>query len=266
MAALNQPKWRKFLSLKGEPKVKNIEIPSTENSKVKDKNASSHSNGTSQSMPSPPTKKRQRTEEEIAARKAKKLKSKGKEGQEWQKLTEDREKQLSASENQDGTIPATDEESKVPNANETTPAKITEPSTDELLSKKAREISKARRKEKLQEKQQQSPKKEKVKVDQNLDRKSKQVEEYLDAYGKHVDSGSEWKFKKQYQIWILKHLYDYQWKSDELLIRYLKTVQGGARERLVTDAKEVIKSAEGTEDTKDVNLERAEKVVKALVA
>jgi hypothetical protein len=257
MPTLNQPKWKKFLSLKGEEKVKNIEtIPDTQ-STVDNKEVSTV-NGTDCSTAPTPSKKRKRTEEEIAQRKAKKLKSKGKEGQEWQKLAESHEKKLSADGAQDGTTHANGEHEPPESANSA------DKLNDELLSKKAKEISKARRKEKVQERQQQSQTASKAKEQQISDSKATQGEEYLAAYHKHVKTGSEWKFKKQIQNWIVRHLYDYPWKSDHLLVQYLKTVQGGARERLVTEAREVVKSAEAEDDTDDAKVEKAQKIIKAL--
>lgn len=262
MAVLNQPKWRKFLSLKGEPKVKSY-INTVEEKRVEEESNSARTVSNDNSPATATPKKRKRTEEEIAQRKAKKLKSKGKEAQEWKKLEENQQAQLSTKEEKDETNPNQDEISEAP--------KATKPNTerpelnDELLSKKARGVSKARRGGEIQEKQQPQTK-QNVKDQQNLDKKAKQVLEYLDAYDKHVETGSEWKFKKQYQNWIVKHLYSYLWKSDDLLIRYLKTVQGGVRERIISEAKEVVKSAEEKDDTTEVIVQRAKNVITALEA
>ena len=125
----------------------------------------------------------------------------------------------------------------------------------------AKEISKARRDEKLQAKQEQAKKK---KVDDaDMARKSSQVMEYLEQYQAYVDSGSEWKFKKQHQNWIIKNLYSFPWKSDDLLIHYLKSIQGSARERLVITAREVKEEKEGVygEDA----IRRAESIILALI-
>ena len=86
--------------------------------------------------------------------------------------------------------------------------------------------------------------------------------EYLEQYQAHLDSGCVWKFKKQHQNWIVKHLYTFPWKNDELVIRYLKSVQGSARERLVTTAREVKEEKEGVhgEDA----MRRAENIIVAL--
>jgi len=264
MAILNQPKWRNFLSLKGEPKVKNVETPPIENGKAK-KQEANIANKASQPTAAATPQKRKRTEEEIAQRKAKKLKSKGKQTQEWQKLAELQVQQSVEENESDKTTNgnSVEESGKSRDTADTIP---TEPQLNEdndLLSKKAKEISKARREEKIQDRQQQLQKKKKSEDQLNVDRKANQVLEYLDEYGRHVDTGSEWKFKKQYQNWIVKHLYDYSWKDDGLLIRYLKTAQGGVRERLLIDAKEMIKSAEEKGDTSDAK-QMAQNVIQAL--
>ena len=82
MVLLHQPKWRKFLSLKGE-----AHKPSDMSTSISGDKSISHVNDTAKELiavdPVASPEKRKRTEEEIALRKAKKLKSKDKEGQEW---------------------------------------------------------------------------------------------------------------------------------------------------------------------------------------
>ena len=95
-----------------------------------------------------------------------------------------------------------------------------------------------------------------------MHRKSSQVIEYLEQYQAHLDSGSDWKFKKQHQNWIVKHLYSCPWKSDEQVIRYVRTIQGQARERLIARAKKV-KDGKKEEYGEDV-IHRAEQVLISL--
>jgi hypothetical protein len=268
MVALNEPKWKKFLSLKGqESNASNVKA--VENDTKAPANASANLQS-----PADTPKKRKRTEEEIALRKAKKLKSKGKESQEWKQLSDD--KSLSAE------TPKVESPQKV---DEERPA-ATEPTSEQaktttlidqaegfahtskteadaaLLSTKAKEIAKARREEKLQEKK--APKK-KVKEAIVNERKATDVQMYLDNYHAHVTHGITWKFKKQHQNWIVKHLYSYKWKDEDQVVEYLKTVQGQARERLVTEAREVVRLAEEEENAhgQDV-VERAQRVINAL--
>jgi hypothetical protein len=95
--------------------------------------------------------------------------------------------------------------------------------------------------------------------------KANQVLEYLDEYQAHVDSGSEWKFKKQHQNWIVKHLYSYAWKRDDLVIGYLKTVQGKARQRLIDEAKQVVRVTEEERKTdSEAAVQRAQGIIGAL--
>src|SRR5579859_1792936 len=227
MVILNQPKWKKFLPSKGGAPINTNGVVKTDGmSGGKERK----SKGAVEKAETP--KKRKRTEEEIAVRKAKKLKLKGKESQEWKQLSEEHQKSKDNDGDKDN-----DGEATKSTENEVS-AEIPDAA---LLSVKAKEIAKARREEKQQEKQQQ---KKKAPEKAASDRKSADVLEYLESYRAHIDSGTDWKFKKQHQNWIVKNLYTYPWKSDELVISYLKTVQGKARERLVEDAREVVKSAE----------------------
>lgn len=253
---LNQPKWKKFLSLKRqrntitETALNGDGFPSN----VAQTDVSEKSPG----VENPPTKKRKRTEEEIALRKAKKLKSKKKDGQEWKQLSEEHKSQLSAKPTEDEkTANGEDSGSKSPE-----PAKkpIPDAAAAQLLAAKAKEIVKARREEKSQEKK--KGKKEPIQDGSDLDEKASQVLHYLEEYRSHIKSGSGWKFKKQHQNWILKNLYTYAWESDDLVIPYLKSVVGQARERLALGAKELIDDKEG-EHGEGV-IRRAESVLEAL--
>lgn len=255
MVHLHQPKWRKFLSLKTGRTVLTDEptalIPAEP---VPPTGFNIKGSTITESATHP--KKRKRTEEEIALRKAKKLKSKNKEGQEWKNLTEDHQnQQLSQSRlesNEEGSEDKLDEHTVVHADADSKPSAA-------LLSMKAKEIAKARREEKLQERQKKL--KKSIVENTDLEGKATQVVEYLEQYHAHVNSGSEWKFKKQHQNWIVKHLYSYPWRSDELAINYLKNVQGRARRRLIEDAKRV-KDAEGVHGEDMIHM--AENVLLAL--
>jgi WKF domain len=262
MVTLNKPKWKKFLSLKGQSNNSSI-VASVENG------ASAADVPTANPQPTVETpKKRKRSEEEIARRKAKKIKSKGKESQEWKQLSEDHEKTLSAAQNTEHQTVATEstsEETKSPPPTDQTESAQASKAQLEaaLLSTKAKEIAKARRDEKLQEKE--KPLKKPVKDVSLSDKKADQVLQYLEDYRAHVDSGSKWKFKKQHQNWIVKHLYSYAWKDNGPVVGYLKTVLGKARERLVADANEIVRQVGEDEKAhgEDV-VKRAHNVIKAL--
>jgi hypothetical protein len=260
MSPLYQPKWRKFLSLKSQRNI----LPDEPTASTQSNDSVQHTDAaTIESIvveAVTPQKKRKRSEEEIALRKAKKLKSKNKEGQEWEQLTDFHQNQQLS-------------QPKVPPIQEISEPKIEESHKDQttavpdstkaaaaLLSTKAKEIAKARKDEKSQEKQK-GPKKV-VGENTGLDRKASQVFAYLEQYQAHVDNGSEWKFKKQHQNWIVKHLYSYPWKSDDLLIQYLKTVQGQARTRLIEGARKVKDENEGVYG-EDI-IRRAEDIILAL--
>ena len=252
-----QPKWRKLLALQGEDK----QSPHTNEAAngagslaaVPDGVAK---NATEIHAPSEP-KKRKRTEEEIAQRKAKKIKKKGKETQEWNQLSEDHQKQLAAEQtNETGQDPPAPQVSS-----ESADGSQSKPSAA-LLSTKA----KTQREEKVRERQIQSKATKKESAESAASQeKANQVLEYLDEYQAHVDSGSEWKFKKQHQNWIVKHLYTYPWKNDDLVIGYLKTVQGKARQRLIDEAKKVFGDAgEDEQSHSEDAVRRAEGIIKSL--
>jgi hypothetical protein len=238
---LHKPNWKKFLSLKPDRNVL--------------RDDSYFANATSPAVsaqvdepptPSSPTKKRKRTDEEIAQRKEKKLRSKANGEKEWQSLSNGNPNP-SIPESTDGTSNEKEGEDA-----EGDGKAISQPASDALLSSKAKEIAKARREEKRKEKSTptQSKTPEKPTVASGDEKKANEVDEYLREYDAHVNKGSDWKFKKQHQNWILKNLYTHAWKSDELLYLYLKSIQGQARERFVAGATEVTKAEEGkfTED------------------
>lgn len=231
MVTLHQPKWRRLLSLKSEAtKPSNMSTLISDDKHIPTAIDTAKESTSVDPVASP--KKRKRTAEEIALRKAKKLKSKGKEGQEWKQLVDGHQNEL-ATQSKAQPSPEAADSNTGKNCQDVKNSK----SEAALLSSMAKEIAKARRNEKLQAKQEQ---RKEQKLDHlDIERKSDQVMEYLEQYQAHVDSGSDWKFKKQHQNWIVKHLYSFPWKSDDLVIRYLKSVQGSARQRLITTAREV---------------------------
>lgn len=260
MVVLRRPKWRKFLSLKGESKD-SIEFTGQNSDEI----SSPQTNPSSKSAPAvelnSTTKKRKRSEEEIALRKEKKLKSKSKESQEWKHLSDSHRTQLSSK--SDGDENGMSKPVAEPDVTKIAPentATSDDKSDATLLSAKAKEIAKIRRVEKLQEKQ--MPKLQPDRRTSLSDAKANEVLEYLDQYRSHIESGSAWKFKKKHQNWIMRHLYSFPWKSDDLVVLYLKTVQGQARKRLIEGAKEVISGTD--EGDGEAMIPRAEKILQAL--
>jgi hypothetical protein len=263
MPVLNKPKWRNFLTLKGDeskPADRN-QVSNVSQEVVRD-NAPSK-----KAVAEVAPKKRKRTEEEIARRKAKKLKSKGKETKEWNQLSEEHQKAVEPEEKVDENKSTAVENDSTSKDTRDTTNTSTSKSDAALLSTKAKEIAKVQRDEKLRDKklpQKRRPNKQEREALAS-EKKAEHVVEYLGRYQAHVDSGSEWKFKKQHQNWIVKHLYKYPWKNDDLVIGYLKTVQGKSRERLVTDAKEIVRLA--SEDEKAYGediIRRAQSVIESL--
>lgn len=60
---------------------------------------------------------------------------------------------------------------------------------------------------------------------------------YLRKYHKDRDS---WKFSKQKQNWILKNLYSIGADYEEALVVYVNGLQGGSRDRVVEEARQVV--------------------------
>ena len=251
MVVLHRPNWRKFLVLRSEPNGR-LDVP-TEEQTVGDLATSSPKVVEPASTP----KKRKRTEEEIAARKDKKLKSKKKEGADWKQLSETHQVsgQSKANESKSATeLNEAETTTKLSNDGSNSKSEQT------LLSMKARQIVNALRDEKVQEER--KPSKKRIKENMEQEKKAQQALEYLHEYRAHINSGSAWKFKKQQQNWIVKQLYIFPWKDDDLVIHYLKTVQGGTRARLIEEAKKIVEDKEGTHG-KDV-IQRAESLLEAL--
>lgn len=111
-----------------------------------------------------------------------------------------------------------------------------------LTLTKGKGISEVKNGEKTEENNGREEKKSKKrgKADAISERKADQVIQYLNEFGQHLGAGSPWKFKKQHQNWIVKHLYNFPWKNETLLIRYLETVQGQTRGRLLDEASKIL--------------------------
>jgi len=138
---------------------------------------------------------------------------------------------------------------------------MTVTSDETSLSAKARDITKLQRGRERELQNQRHENNDCV----NLEQRGIVAEEYLGEYQEHLKSGSPWKFKKPRQGWIIKHLYDYRWKNEELLQNYLKTVQGKARDRLIMQAKEIITTEEEKEVKDEVILSRAQTMLNNIV-
>jgi WKF domain len=251
MTELHTPNWRNFISLKGETSLSKVETEKTSNGRsqpaVEVVVSSTH--------PPPPKKRKVRTDEEIAQRKAKKLKSKGKEDQEWKRLTDDHARQQNTTED---SVP--EPSAATPPAQESLGPKSVEKTS---LSAKAKQITKMRQTEKILIKEGRQ-----IHVSQQAenDKKRAEIDDYLKAYREHMQSGTPWKFKKQYQNWIVKHVRD-GWKDDELWLLYLKSVKGKARERIIEETKRFMGIADETlkgGETSEHELVWCEKIVKAL--
>ncbi|KAI5969077.1 hypothetical protein CANMA_001881 [Candida margitis] len=78
-----------------------------------------------------------------------------------------------------------------------------------------------------------------IKLPKN-ERKPPPVKDQLTYLKQFANDKSNWKFNKSKQNWILKNLKDIPMEYEHELILYLSTLQGGSRDRLVEELKQVI--------------------------
>ena len=86
--------------------------------------------------------------------------------------------------------------------------------------------------------------------------------DYVEAWERR-EQESGWKFNKVLQNWAIDHVFDRKLiKKDALkpLLRYLKTVQGSARQRIVDRAREIVRTSEA-EDADQRAVLRANRVL-----
>lgn len=110
------------------------------------------------------------------------------------------------------------------------------PTVDKNLAKK---LNKKRRQEEEKSrdtKEKKPPKRQKLPKSERKPPPEKDQLAYLRQYS--VDK-ENWKFSKQKQNWILKHLDSIPHEYEDLLIAYIEGIQGGARSRLVEQLTEV---------------------------
>lgn len=71
-------------------------------------------------------------------------------------------------------------------------------------------------------------------------RKQESVESHWAYCDTFVNNREAWKFSKQQQNWLLKHVELIPEEKEDVVFAYLKTVQGGSKERLVKDTQETV--------------------------
>ncbi|KAI9486469.1 MAG: hypothetical protein EXX96DRAFT_549172 [Benjaminiella poitrasii] len=135
-----------------------------------------------------------------------------------------------------------------------TPAKVVQPKKTDNKSrpamKKPEPMKKKRKAEDSAEenvseesknppKKAKKPKKAKTKVSEDAKKDAKQ-EEVLAYVHLFVNDRSSWKFKKVLQIWLLQHLYEIPEKEFDNVLKYLKDLQGSAREKAKKEAEDKI--------------------------
>ncbi|EMG49048.1 hypothetical protein G210_0276 [Candida maltosa Xu316] len=120
---------------------------------------------------------------------------------------------------------------------------------DESLSTKrienadltTKEIKKISNKRKLQEDSKHKSKKppKRIKLPKK-ERPPPPVKDQLTYLKQFQDDKDNWKFNKSKQNWILKNIKDIPEDYEPALVAYLGTLQGGSRDRLIPELKEVI--------------------------
>ncbi|KAL1706707.1 hypothetical protein EV121DRAFT_200713 [Schizophyllum commune] len=87
--------------------------------------------------------------------------------------------------------------------------------------------------------------------DESLSEQAVKALSYAYTYHKHRDV---WKFSKAHQNWLIRHCWSTTEIPDEyipLLKKYLKNLQGGARERLLETCQSILKAAEAPEESEE---------------
>lgn len=104
-----------------------------------------------------------------------------------------------------------------------------------------KEIKKISNKRELQDDTKHKSKKppKRIKLPKN-ERPPPPVKDQLTYLKQFVDDKENWKFNKLKQNWILKNIKNIPKEYEEALILYLGTLQGGSRDRIIPELKEVI--------------------------
>lgn len=84
------------------------------------------------------------------------------------------------------------------------------------------------------------PKRDKKDKKPRAVRKMESIESHWEYCSTFVNSKDQWKFSKQQQNWLLKHINLIPEEKEDVVFKYLETVQGGSKDRLVNDAKDTI--------------------------
>lgn len=117
------------------------------------------------------------------------------------------------------------------------PVHIENANVDNKLAKK---LNKKRRREeeekKKSTKEKKPPKRVKLPKSERAPPPEKDQLAYLRLYATDRDN---WKFSKQKQNWLIKNLNDIPQEYEDMLIKYIESIQGGARDRLVAQLVEV---------------------------
>lgn len=102
-----------------------------------------------------------------------------------------------------------------------------------------------------------------MKVPKSERKESTVVKDQLIYMRQFSNDRANWKFSKQKQNWILKNIRSIPEEYETDLITYLQSVQGGSRDRIVKEMKEVVeewnKIVEAAEEQIKKDLEEAEK-------
>ncbi|KAL1723612.1 hypothetical protein EV715DRAFT_286479 [Schizophyllum commune] len=87
--------------------------------------------------------------------------------------------------------------------------------------------------------------------DESLSEQAVKALSYAYTYHKHRDV---WKFSKAHQNWLIRHCWSTTEIPDDyipLLKKYLKNLQGGARERLLETCQSILQAAEAPEESEE---------------
>ncbi|CAI5758323.1 unnamed protein product [Candida verbasci] len=114
----------------------------------------------------------------------------------------------------------------------------------DLTNKQIKKLSNKKRKlqddinKKDKDKEKKPPKRQKLPKNE---RKPPPIPDQLTYLKQFETDKSNWKFNKSKQNWILKNIKIIPKDYESALVLYMESIQGGSRDRIVTDLKEVIK-------------------------
>ncbi|KAM4025183.1 protein cholesin [Anomaloglossus baeobatrachus] len=136
----------------------------------------------------------------------------------------------------------------------------TEDLTPEELRVLQRKLKKERKKEEKRLKREKGSLAEETKVEPAKSAGGERALQYLKSWSK---KNPDWKFQKIRQTWLLMNMYDLEKVPDKhfkMLLRYLESVKGSARETTIQKAEEYMKEYDKCETQEEADIQRMKRI------